>query len=220
MIKIFNGSTGWWFDGHRFSDTRDMATPVSDVDGLRRAIVRRAFYLNRWQGECGPYGPVSVGVHSLIVADFAYHIAIARDLSEEAARLARRFGAIHDLGETLGMGDIAAPWLRSGKIDDAAIACDNHQEAAESLFPRFRSDLDPAMFFSAKKIVKDADRAAAAFERRCFFSDSSGDCEAPGARETMNEIASQWRRGFVYPASTVVGRDETDRLLREAMGHA
>lgn len=219
MIKICNGPDGWWFDGHRFSDTRDMCTPVADRDALRRAIVRRAFYLNRWQGECGPYGPVSVGVHSLIVADFAYHLAIARDLSEETARLARRFGATHDLGETLGMGDIAAPWLRSGKIESARCMCEAHQAEVNLLFAPSKSPGFDAVH-AASQIVKDADRAAAAFERRCFFGDSSGDCEAPGVRETMNEIVSQWRRGFVYPTSAVVGVVDVDRLLREAMGHA
>lgn len=218
MIKICNGPSGWWFDGHRFSDTRDMATPVTDVDGLRRAIVRRAFYLNRWQGECGPYGPVSVGVHSLIVADFAYHLAIARDLSEETARLARRFGAIHDLGETLGMGDIAAPWLRSGSIPDAAATCVRHQQAIDLLFAPYPT-LGFEAVHAASQIVKDADRAAAAIERRRFFRDDSKDCAHPDSDALFVELRQS---GCNFPSPSLIGCPEvlTRHLYDEAMGHA
>lgn len=194
MIKIQNGAsgwwfngTGWWFNGHIFSEDRELTKPVQDLDALRRALVARAFNLNRWQGESGPKGPVSVGLHSLIVADFAESLARARDLPDPVARLARRLGATHDLGETLGMGDIAAPWLRSGNINDAVAMCGQHQSAVNALFaPKESPGFDAV--YAASQVVKDADRAAAAFERRAFFDDFTGDCEHPSADATIREI--------------------------------
>lgn len=190
MIKIQDGPRGWWFNGHAFGEDRELTKPVQDLDALRRVLIARSFNLNRWQGQAGPKGPVSVGLHSLIVADFAESLARARDLPDPIARLARRFGATHDLGETLGMGDIAAPWLRSGKIPDAVAMCELHQAAVNELFAPKESP-GPGAIMAASQVVKDADRAAAAVERRAFFDDATGDCEHHSADATIREIGEE-----------------------------
>lgn len=222
MIKIGNGSAGWWFDGHRFAMDRNMTTPVDDLDALRRALIARAFNLNRWQGEAGPHGPVSVGLHSLIVSDFARALAVARDLPDATCDLAARFGAIHDLGETLGMGDIAAPWLRSGRIDDARIACEAHQAAVNELFAPAVSPGFEAVH-AASAITKDADRAAAAFERRALFGDETRDCEHPSADALLAEFGRETIKAAhltctISRMRSLPNADKEQALYRAAMG--
>ena len=184
MIKIAQGSDGWWFDGARFYEKGD-GIPLTSADPAARdlleALCVRLFFLNRWQGEPSLYGPVSVGYHSLLVAELAARLARVRGLDAEACR---RAGAAHDLGEALGLGDIAAPWLR-GCIDLRALN-ERHQRAAERLL-----SIEKGWHFGDPEIwlvVKDADHLAAGIERRYLYGDDSRDMEGRDVERLLAEL--------------------------------
>lgn len=191
MIKITDGSAGWWFDDHHFYslDRSPLDYESESAEDLRRLLCARTFNLPRWAGEEGRFGPVSVGFHSLLVSHLAGRLAEARDLSSDCVRLAKSYGAAHDLGERLGLGDIVSPILR--KHPEIKALNVRHQHAVEDLFtpwlPTPTAD-NYEMRIAAAQVVHDADHLAAAIERRHLFDDDSGDCEAPGVDAMMEEV--------------------------------
>ena len=182
MIKL--GRTGYWFDGSTFLvGDREKKRPITDEDRrpLLAYLCACAFGLNRWQGEANENGERwSVGEHSILVAALAGRLALLRGMSPDDARLAVVGGAIHDLGETLGLGDIAAPWLRSAAGTSLRLWCASHQAQVESFIGW--SGLLPDL------LIKDADHLAAALERRVFFGDMSRNMEHPDAPRLMAEV--------------------------------
>lgn len=206
MIKL--GRTGYWFTGERFFfGDREKQRDLTDEDRepLLRYLCSCAFGLNRWQGEANEQGDRwSVGEHSILVSALAGRLAILRGLDADDVAIAVRLGAIHDLGETLGLGDIAAPWLRGGHDGDVVRMmlrreCHRHQRCASALAGLHLPDIvgssltddviageDAARLGDV--IVKDADHLAAALERRYFFGDTSGDMEHPDAPRLFDEM--------------------------------
>ena len=188
MIKL--GKTPYWFDGFNFW-ARDRLLPhekerviyADDHEPILRHLCRLAFGLNRWQGEPNDDGEHwSVADHSILVAALAGRLALLRGLDAAAVALAVRGGAVHDLGETLGLGDPAAPWLRgAGSVAVALrVGCARHQAAVDHLAGLH--SIVPDI------LVGDADRLAAALERRIFFGDDSRDMEHPDAERLIAEI--------------------------------
>lgn len=188
MIKL--GRTPYWFTGDRFlaggnpasSPHRDLTD--EDREPLLRYLCTCAFGLNRWQGEENEHGHRwSVGDHSILVAALAGRLAILRGLDADEVALAVRLGAVHDLGETLGLGDIAAPWLRSAGLGWLYLReqCMLHQAHAEAVAGLGTTSIGLAL-------IKDADHLAAALERRYFFGDTSGDMEHPDAQRLIDEV--------------------------------
>lgn len=188
MIKL--GKTPYWFDGFNFT-ARDRLLPhekerviyADDHGPILRHLCRLAFGLNRWQGEPDDDGECwSMGDHSILVAALAGRLALLRGLDAADVALAVRGGAVHDLGETLGLGDPAAPWLRGDGPVAAALrlGCARHQAAVDHLAGLH--GLVPDI------IVGDADRLAAALERRVFFGDDSRDTDHPDADRLIAEV--------------------------------
>ena len=188
MIKL--GKTPYWFDGYNFT-ARDRLLPhekerviySDDHEPILRHLCRLAFGLNRWQGEPNDDGEHwSVADHSILVAALAGRLALLRGLDAADVALAVRGGAVRDLGETLGLGDQAAPWLRGdGPVAVALrLGCARHQAAVDRL-----AGLHGVM---PDILVGDADRLAAALERRYFFGDDSRDMEAKDAEKLLAEI--------------------------------
>lgn len=200
MIKVGNGETGWWYNGHAFfssataalNGAERLAIQPQDREAapLRRALIVRAFGLHRWQGECGPFGRVSVAIHSMMVGHLAGLLAEARGIDR---RIGLVVGAVHDLGETLGLGDPASPWLR--KWPDLRERAAQHQRCAAQLFGIYDpASLSPPLGEMSlmltpelKKIERDADHLAAALERRFLFCDRSRDMEVPDIEALMQE---------------------------------
>lgn len=213
MIKIAQGSDGWWFDGDHFYTDRD-GTPLDyasdSAEQLRRLIVRRTFNLYRWDGEEGPYGPVSVGFHSLLVAHLAGRLARSRDLSEDISKMAERYGATHDLGEPIGIGDIAGPLLRQSP--EVKALNERHQMAAVGLFKQWMPIQSMWNTVFAARVVKDADHLAAAIERRYLFNDNSKDMESPGADALLDEASTE--------ITVLVTGARNDIFFLVALGHA
>lgn len=186
LLKFAEHGRGWWFDGdHFFRSRREaeeqgpaIAPGSAEASHILGAICRRLFKINRWQGESGPHGCVSVGAHSLLVATIAGCLADVRgDVFDR--RICYRAGAVHDLGEALGMGDPASPWVRGfAEIREQA---ERHQRAVERLLG-FGSH-----GAGVRSIVKDADHLAAAIERRVIFGDDSREMESPGMDELEKE---------------------------------
>ncbi len=188
-IKITNGASGWWLtpEGWQENDRSPLDLESESADELRRVIVKRLFNLYRWGGEEGPHGPVSVGVHSLLVSFLAGRLAAARDCSDEVIRCAKSYGALHDTGERLGIGDVVAPILRA--YSGAREANEECQDEAGRLFgPWLPSKIPYGARVAAGIVVKDADHLAAALERRYLFDDTSGDCESGEIDSMMKEI--------------------------------
>lgn len=199
--KICDGPSGWWFDGDWFYDDPLCTKPIANCsDGSRRLRVllcERVFSLYRWAGEEGPYGCFSVGAHCQLVAYLARRLAEERDLDDATQALAMRFGAVHDLGERLGLGDPARPIVRS--FSTLSAIAERHQAAAARLF--FGASLPSAMSrgaWAAAQIVHDADSVACLIERRALYADHSGDVE--GDLDRVAEIASEL--GVSEPAVT------------------
>ena len=228
MTSIKLGRSGYWHTPDGFARAggfhnsaggdrpRAVATALvtitdDDRGPLLRYLVSCLFGLNRWQGEADDDGERwSVGRHSLLVAALAGRLALVRGWSAEDVRMAVRLGAVHDLGEALGLGDIAAPWLRS----DAHFArlCRIHQRHAAALAgldDGTRPD-DPASFTMASALVKDADHLAAALERRYFFDDFSRDMESPVAGALIGE--ADLRYSGAYRPLLITGDDEGDDI--------
>lgn len=190
IIKL--GRTPYWFDGERFTVGNRPGAPGLDFDerkDLIRHLCGKARHLARWQGEENDAGNVvSVYDHSLLVAFLAYEIARKR-LGEDSPDLRHCLigGLVHDLGETLGLGDIAAPFLR--KWPELRDRCNAHQ-----------SVINQMMRVDSYKCVKDADHLAAAIERRVFFGDFTLDCEAPGMDDLAAEVFGE-RSSYVLPGA-------------------
>lgn len=194
MIKL--GRTNYWFTGDRFVVGNPASSPHRDLtdedrEPLLRYLCTCAFGLNRWQGEENEHGHRwSVGDHSILVAALAGRLAILRTPKQFAdsadmphVSAAVRVAAAHDLGETLGLGDIAAPWLRGRHGTSLASWCAEHQRLAYEVSGIDKSD--PSYCYTT---VKDADHLAAALERRYFFGDTSGDMEHPDAQRLIDEV--------------------------------
>lgn len=184
MIKL--GRTNYWFTGDRFFfGDREKQRDLTDEDRepLLRYLCTCAFGLNRWQGEENEHGRWSVGDHSILVSALAGRLALLRGLGADDVALAVRLGAIHDLGETLGLGAIAAPWLRSAGLGWLYLReqCMLHQAHAEAVAGLGTTSIGLAL-------IKDADHLAAALERRVFFGDFTNDMEHPDVPRLMMEV--------------------------------
>ena len=173
----FNGRTFARWDGAPFI--------AEDRRALQSMIVDRAFNMPRWQGEPGREGPLSIGRHSIAVGGLAALLAVREGKGRHTAEECLRYGVAHDFGEVLGLGDIAAPWLRLHPY--LAQLVEQHQRAAEELF-----ELAPAPEDVAR-LVKTADRLAVIFERRFFFADYSGRCESPEVVSLFEELSQERR---------------------------
>ena len=196
LLKFAEHGRGWWFDGDRFyrnrSDAeavRGMIAPGSpEASNLLEVICRRLFQLNRWQGEAGRLGCVSIGAHSLLVAGLAARIGEARGAIDR--QLCYRAGVAHDLGEALGTGDPAGPLVRA--YPGIRELAERHQRAAERLL---------GFGFHGKgvrTVVRDADHLAAAIERRVFFADDSREMEAPGMDELAAECGIEFSESHLW----------------------
>lgn len=191
-IKL--GRTPYWFDGEVFTVGRGAGEYTLLNDDERRDLIRhlcgKARHLARWQGEENDAGSVvSVYDHSLLVAFLAYEIARKR-LGEDSPDLRHYLigGLVHDLGETLGLGDPAAPFLRAWP--DLGKRCRDHQFVIDQMM----------MVDTNTRFIKDADHLAAAIERRVFFGDFTRDCEAPGMDDLAAEVFGE-RSSYVLPAA-------------------
>lgn len=228
MTAIKLGRTGYWYgDDQGFaSGLHENPTggawvfrfvPLTDDDRgpLLRYLVRCLFGLNRWQGEANDDGERwSVGHHSLLVAALAGRLALVRGWSADDVRLAVRLGAVHDLGEALGLGDIAAPWLRA----DWRLAggmCRLHQRHAAALAGLDDKD---AQFDAHASLVKDADHLAAALERRYFFGDVARDMESPDAGALIEEADFRYSGAYRSLLLTDDEIDDVDSLLALILG--
>lgn len=170
------------FDGATFGRWDGRPLDSHDRGEIVDTLVRRAFNISRWQGE----RLYSVGEHSLVVAGLAALLATREGYEAVFVRTCIRYGAAHDLGETLGLGDIAAPFLRAHPKIAAIVR--QHQRAAEDL-------LDTVPRAEVAAIVKKADQLAAHLERRILFFDTSGRCDSPEARALFDELGlSFWGR--------------------------
>lgn len=178
-IKL--GRTPFWFDGKVFTVGRgadERPLNAEERRDLLRHLCGKARHLARWQGEENDAGAVvSVYDHSLLVAFLAYEIARKR-LGEGSPDLRYYLvgGLVHDLGETLGLGDIASPFLRGWH--ELSKRCGDHQFAIDQMM---QVDTNTRM-------IKDADHLAAAIERRVFFGDFTRDCEALGMDDLAAEV--------------------------------
>ena len=185
MINL--GRTNYWFTGERFFfGDRERQRDLTDEDRepLLRYLCSCAFGLNRWQGEANEHSErFSVGDHSILVAALAGRLAMLRGHHVSAIATCVRLGAVHDLGETLGLGDIAAPWLRYSRGGDLRDWCEGHQRYVTRL-----ARIDPADAIAFAGLIKDADHLAAALERRCFFGDYGGDMEHPDVPRLIAEV--------------------------------
>ena len=182
MIKIGH-NPGYWFDGHSFYADRAGA-PINDEQraAIRLDLCRRSFNMARWAGESTSAGlTVSVGAHSLTVAYLAGWLMSTTSPSWDIAS-AEIFGAVHDLGEMLGLGDVASPFLR--RMPELDLACRQHQAAAAGLYGLQDASAEVANF------VGIADRLSAVIERRLVFVDHTGDCEDPEARSRYMRMQS------------------------------
>lgn len=183
MIKL--GRTGYWFDGSTFLfGDREKNRPITDEDRypLLAYLCACADRLPRWQGEENDMGEIfTVGMHSRLVAALTGRLALVRGFDADAVQVAVRLGAVHDLGETLGLGDIAAPWLRSSAGADLRVWCMVHQAHVEAL-----AGLGDALL--SAHLIKDADHLAAALERRYHFGDLSRDMEHPDMDALIDEV--------------------------------
>lgn len=186
---------GAWFDGHTFSTKDGRPLDEHTLDEVALDLCRRLFKMARWQGEANEHGAcVSVGDHSILAGRLARIIAKARDLSDETAELAYRLGVTHDLGEVLGLGDPASPFLR--ELPETNARSKQHQAAAMTLF-NIGDDHSAWGVEAASQVVKDADALAALYERRLFFADHTGDCESPRAMEVFEEVGDRARLALV-----------------------
>lgn len=161
------------FDGSTFGRWDGQPLDSHDREEILDALVARAFNLSRWQGEL----LFSVGEPSLVVAGLAALLATRDELP--VVRQSIRYGAAHDIGETLGLGDPASPFLRAHPAIAAVVQ--QHQRAAEDL-------LDMVPRADVVAIVKRADHLAAHLERRFLFFDTSGRRDAPEARALYDEL--------------------------------
>jgi len=115
------------------------------VDVVLGELCARAEKLTRWQGRSNRYSrSISVAEHSLLVAWI-----VSQDHPEAA-----RWAAAHDLGETLGLGDPAAPWL--DLYPGLRVAHHEHQAAVDRLL----GDCPPEI----SRAVHEADVAARSIE--------------------------------------------------------
>lgn len=224
MIKL--GGCGFWYhEAYGFSSSATGPRWLDDRE--RRQLVRYLcgclWRTPRWQGEVNEHGETwSVGQHSVLVAALCGRLALARGLDLDTARLAVRVGAAHDLGEALGLGDIAAPWLRLDERLRRWAA--DHQRAAYALVgvdDGGRGPLEVSPYTEHDEgderpaLVRDADRVAAALERRLHFGDASHDMEHRTADAVLEELhlrPTAWHE-IVEPASVA------DWLLLLRPGH-
>ena len=179
MIKIGH-NPGYWFDGSIFTADRDGA-PISDGQraAIRLDLCRRSFNMARWAGESTSAGlTVSVGAHSLTVA----YLAGISTTSSGSNISAEIFGAVHDLGETTGLGDVASPFRR--RMQELDLACRQHQAAAAGLYGLREAPVEVTV------AVALADALSGVIERRLVFGDHSGDCESPAARDRYRWMKS------------------------------
>jgi len=206
VIKL--GRTDYWFDGRAFLfGNREKNRLITDEDRrpLLAYLCACADRLPRWQGEENDMAEVfTVGMHSRLVAALAGRLALVRGLDATAVRVAIRLGAVHDLGETLGLGDIAAPWLRSSAGADLREWCMLHQAHVEALAGLGTTPL-------SAHLIKDADHLAAALERRYHFGDLSHDMEHADADALIEEAGL--RLDAMFPL--VEHTDEWDGELVE-----
>jgi 5'-deoxynucleotidase YfbR-like HD superfamily hydrolase len=199
-IKL--GRTPYWFNGERFTVGNRPSAPDLDANERRdllRHLCGKASHLARWQGEENDAGNVvSVYDHSLLVAFLAYEIARKR-LGEDSQDLRYYLigGLGHDLGETLGLGDIAGPFLRAWP--ELGKRCRDHQFVIDQMM-----QID-----TNTRFIKDADHLAAAIERRVFFGDFTRDCESPGMDDLAAEVFGE-RSSYILPAERGDGYTATD----------
>lgn len=211
--------------GRRYYFTRGEFGPLptgrTDAD-LRRAMCCAAGRLNRWGGWTDGVS-LSVGRHSLLVAAFALARCEAHGFASEFTDLAVREAALHDMKETLGVGDILSPvwaWLRSQNADhELTRIVDLADDAVHMLF-----DLRLGPWANdVRGVVKAADRDAAAVERAIGFLDAPewlghrqalaeatlpivglvGDLELAGAR--LQRIAEGGTLGLLQALAPTVG---------------
>lgn len=204
MIKL--GRTGYWFDGLKFLfGDREKNRLITDEDRrpLLAYLCACADRLPRWQGEENDMSEVfTVGMHSRLVAALAGRLALIRGLDGYATAKAVRLGALHDLGETLGLGDVAAPWLRSERGLLLREWCEEHQAHVLGLTDHWGGP---------SPIVKDADHLAAALERRYHFGDLSRDMEHPDADALLEEAGL--RLDAMLPLAEHTGGEFVDLVL-------
>ena len=152
------------------------ATPIrleeadkEHVERLRRLLIERLFYVNRWGGEPTFYGrPLSVGIHSIIVALLAGMGARRSGWAQqEQIGEFEAAGAIHDGGESLGIGDVPGPLLDAHPAIEAVRQ--EHQRMASALFPLPSEALLPAV---VNETIANIDRGVRIWERHWFYPES------------------------------------------------
>jgi hypothetical protein len=137
------------------------------VDRLRRLLIERLFYLNRWGGEPTFYGrPLSVGIHSIIVAMLAGMRARRSGwVQQKQIGEYEATGAIHDIGEALGLGDVPGPLLDAHPAIEAVRQ--EHQRMASALFPA-----GLRKFAVVNETIGNIDRGVRIWERHWFYPES------------------------------------------------
>jgi hypothetical protein len=137
------------------------------VERLRRLLIERLFYLNRWGGEPTLYGcQLSVGIHSIIVAMLAGMRARRSGwVQQKQIGEYEATGAIHDIGEALGLGDVPGPLLDAHPAIEAVRQ--EHQRMASALFPA-----GLRKFAVVNETIGNIDRGVRIWERHWFYPES------------------------------------------------
>jgi hypothetical protein len=159
----------------------------SQADAILGELCRRAERIYRWQGRRNPHGrSISVAEHSLLVAWI-----VSQDHPE-----ASRWAAAHDLGETLGLGDPAAPWL--DLYPGLRVAHHEHQAAVDRLI----GDCPP----ETRKLVHEADVMAREVESAYL-----GEIDPEGFPSLrIRRLDPHWRTS---PLAQALGHDDSQALL-------
>jgi hypothetical protein len=153
-----------------FADGSQSLLTADDEQAVLAALCASAMKRARWGNINLPDMPCpTTGEHALFVGRRAAQLARALGLAESDVADAFQEGSAHDLHEELpGVGDVLAPVLRHLYKHDPTVALihENARVIIRALchLPRL-IDLPPFI----ERIVKAADRDAAALERAIYF---------------------------------------------------
>jgi hypothetical protein len=212
-----------------FADGSQAQLTPDDEQAVLAALCASAMKRARWGGVNLPDMPCpTTGEHALFVGRRAAQLARALDLPESEVALCFQEGSAHDLHEELpGVGDVLAPVLRHLYKHDPTVAL-IHENARAIV--RALCRLPRLIDLSIERIVKAADRDAAALERAIYFEGprSLPVWLHPRSRDVVRESgydmplpstgsASDQRRVALEKVYTANLRDKHGHTLRRAV---
>ena len=131
-----------------------LAVDLLDPQPEQFNLLDIAIALSNTNRFCGHLGPLSVGIHSLVVGDF---------LRDTAGESAAAWGYYHDASEAY-LGDVTAPLKR---VLPMYGAIENRMQRA--ICKKFLGEASPTQMIGDQ--VKDADMRSLALERSLFGVD-------------------------------------------------